>query len=701
MRLELDAKNFEVPDFDISVQPGLVTDPSVGALIDSAFNPSDSSQYALQQRTIALITDVNAVLARAGKSMDTVRTTLSDSSETLGTQTVSDLKGSTKSIAESVKALQTSTSSLGKDLNGSLTETKTTTNKELAQLVDSINGLLGDTSGRSQPARVSGSGCDLTVQKPDAANSVYGNLLEVSGLLKGYAGATEQCKRDLTDKITNVIGPKYPNAITCLGTDPDFDLPPGEFAGTATCSLFVADAKVARVAGRLTKYATTASGLLTGLKVDKLDDAVNGIKNPAHDTDPTQPEYLQGGLLPAAQDLSEAALVNSGLNTSAVTQQLDLADGYYDDVVNIANDLRGQAVEHWKEAGTLGGTNADLAKKICVFASKLTPDEVESLRKLTSKTSCADPDGPSVNDGSMQQQIEDQQSAWDYLAVKLDTTSTAEGSLGRTLQNLQTALANVRTEVEKLGDSADFTDLAQANTTLQKYVGDVDYYTKEVKKDRNTVAGEIQGTFEEAGKDVEENGDLDPQIRTIYDNSIDSSTGLDELFARSNSGLTSASKQILTDGKKTIGTQKKAFKGRQLQSSQRINSTIAKGLKQVDTGVSSSTKDMEAAKSMLTADLLDVLKDLGVRKVKGSGLLGAMATSVASTKSANGQLGKATDTTSSYSNVRQRDMAGILLQQAQADASRKMQAAMPAFRLALPASAEHRTVYSFHLASGS
>ena len=98
LSLVVDAKNFDVPEFDLSVQPGLVTDPSIGALVDSAFNPGASEELELQSRTISLIGEVNAVLARASGTISDVRSNLTSSAETLGTQTVADLQSSTESV---------------------------------------------------------------------------------------------------------------------------------------------------------------------------------------------------------------------------------------------------------------------------------------------------------------------------------------------------------------------------------------------------------------------------------------------------------------------------------------------------------------------------------------------------------------------------------------------------------------------------
>ena len=98
------------------MQPGLVTDPSVGALVDAAFQPGDSSERKLQARTIELVGEVNTVLARAGQTISKVRTTLDASADTLGTKTVGDLESSATGVASSMRGLDGSVKSLGRDL---------------------------------------------------------------------------------------------------------------------------------------------------------------------------------------------------------------------------------------------------------------------------------------------------------------------------------------------------------------------------------------------------------------------------------------------------------------------------------------------------------------------------------------------------------------------------------------------------------
>jgi len=82
-------------------------------------------------------------------------------------------------------------------------------------------------------------------------------------------------------------------------------------------------------------------------------------------------------------------------------------------------------------------------------------------------------------------------------------------------------------------------------------------------------------------------------------------------------------------------------------------------------------------------------------------VVGTLAKSADTARSADYQLALAADRTTSYGSVRDRDVSGIMLRQAQAEAALQRQAELPAFALDLPDSVQHRTVYTFHLAGGS
>ena len=163
------------------------------------------------------------------------------------------------------------------------------------------------------------------------------------------------------------------------------------------------------------------------------------------------------------------------------------------------------------------------------------------------------------------------------------------------------------------------------------------------------------------------------------------------------SGLSAAAVKITENGATVVDGQKKQLTDLNEKASKSISDQVSGDLLVISDSVSSSGADVAAASKLLTNDLRRVLLDLGDRKVKGSGLLGAMVTSADTADTADYQLALASQTTTSYANVRASDVDGILLRQAQVSASLQAQQDLPAFRIAIPAGAEHRTVYAVQI----
>ena len=265
LTLVVDAKDFTSPNFDISVQPGLVTDPSVGALVQAAFQPGTSSEMKLQARTIGLVGEVNTVLARAGETISKVRTTLDSSADTLGTKTVSDLQSSAVGVASSMRGLDGSVKSLGQDLSSSLKSTRSSALEQLLQTVKTLDQMLGDTSAKPQPAVVRGQGCAINVAAPQRSASVYGNIVAVAGQLSGYAHATDSCKTSLQQSILSSVGPENPTPQSCTSSD------------SVTCALFGARASFGKISDKLVASGDDALQALKPATVTDAVDAANAL----------------------------------------------------------------------------------------------------------------------------------------------------------------------------------------------------------------------------------------------------------------------------------------------------------------------------------------------------------------------------------------------------------------------------------------
>ena len=265
-------------------------------------------------------------------------------------------------------------------------------------------------------------------------------------------------------------------------------------------------------------------------------------------------------------------------------------------------------------------------------------------------------------------------------AIELALNSRGPEGTGRTFQELFDEVLLPAFDV-----------LADRREALDREIEEIKKLETQVVNIDGQIRQDVAGAKGVAGQSVTD------ATQEIVDSGDRATVELGAMFDRSVNGLNSASDTVVQDGRQQINAQKKGFRAAQEQAARNVTDSVEQGLGQIDTGVSSSTRDMEAATTLLIADLRKVLLDLGERRVGGGGLLGAMATNAATARTADYQLALAGDKATSYSNVRSRDIDGLMLRQAQTDAAMQMLLEMPAFQLDLPSGSQHRTVYSFRI----
>ena len=675
--LVLDAKDFDVPTIDLSVHPGLVTDPSMGALVDSAFNPARSGELDLQRRTIELIGEVNLVLSRASDTISEVRTSLTSSAETLGTQTVADLQSSTQSVSSNMSQLDGALRSLQGDLNSTLEATGSNAVAELQQAVVAVDKLLGDTSAQPPTVGISGNGCETAVAGPKQTDTVYGSLLQVAGQLGGYAKATDACRGALRDSILETIGDRDADATTCEPTD-----------ASITCSLVETRSAFAEAADELETELLETLGLI-------------------------KPELYEAAV-DAAEALMAQAETLEGISEEVSNRRVDLLESMRD-----ARDALSRNGETGRALGALESALGDIhvdaqsvadrdtanAAVLCdVIATALPPDRqrLEQVRNSLVDYDCGETDPAELTINDDVQGILDSSRTTATDTQPLVGAGGAgrgahhhRGDLGRDRGGPQ--LARPRRHRQDLpgalrrGAAAGLRPARDRREDLGEEIKNIQDLEAQVAQISSGITTGIANAQAKANKSLD--GTADKIVEAG-----DAATGeLSQMFDRSVNGLKSASDTVVQDGRKQIDAQKKGFLEAQEQAARNVTDSVEQGLGQINSGVSSSTRDMEAATTLLTADLRKVLLDLGERRVGGGGLLGAMATNAATARTADYQLALAGDKATSYSNVRSRDIDGLMLRQAQTDAAMQMLLDMPAFQLDLPSGSQHRTVYSFRI----
>lgn len=722
LTLVTDATNFQVPTIDLSVQPGLVTDPSVSGVLDSAFSTSPTSELALTRRTIEVVADVNDVLAKASKDISDVRKNLDSTSETLGKRTVEDLRGSTKTVSSSMKSLDGQLAALKGDITSSVRTSQTSVLQSLQKTVSSVDAVLGDTTAAPPVVKVTGKGCSTTVAKPTKEASLYESLQQVSTQLDGYATATDACKEEAQKALTRSVGPEEPDAEKC------------EDSRSTTCALYATQTGLATT---MAKFVADGDLIIAELQplIDSTDpegdftelsaavDAVGAIVNGEDGLDDTQ-EETDASLadVTAALDLvttrtDELAATLAALNTEAAGARREITGRDDGAVREPAPKEEGAEAPEAPEpfaAGSMLAQNEALADELCALddAPEGVPAEtVSRLRSYLVAEGCpkvdaggnpVDPDpltAPAGYAAPMQARLIDQASRWSKVVTETEPTNE-ESTINTALGALRTQIEQTKTTVTAV-DTALTTDadkVAKLQEELKALVESRDAVSEQLKSVTD-LQEDIRKAFETAAdettKAVEK--ETEDSIREVGEQAKIDSEAVGEMFDKSAAGLSNVAEQVSKNGTETVEQER-----RKLESTQRRNTTA--GNDEIDQAISSmagsiaaSSRDVKGATSQLQGNLSKVLKDMGTRKVDGSGLLGSMTTSAARVGSADYQLAQASDTANSYAGVRGEDVDSILLRQAQTRQSLEQAATLPPFQLDLPENTESTTVYTFQI----
>ncbi|VXC55401.1 conserved exported hypothetical protein [Nocardioides sp. AX2bis] len=710
LSLVVDAKDFSAPAFDLSVQPGLVTDPSVGALVENAFNPAASEELALQERTVEVVGNVNEVLAEAGDSISAVRESLNSTTETLGQKTVGDLRASITGISDSMEALDGTVTSLGDGISSALETTGSSSLTQLESTVASVDALLGDTTGKPGTATVTGGGCSTTVRTGTGAGSVYDSLLRVAGTLNGYASASDACKEALKNSLANALGPD----LTGLNADAVADKcrastesNPNQLADSVTCSLSATKTRFSEAAenirGTLRGDANNPNdGVLDKLKTDEITGALNDLDTVV------KPDGSLNATLKALEDAkgryAEGEVVNF-VDVYTALGRLSTERGAVSQAVATLHGVAGQNRE----------ADLQLIKDVCNLAApdatnvqpgQLSIAQVDMLRVQLTDASCE----------SVEADEDVTVRGWDAVLAATDLEIKTGEGIGPALERSRVAYGDVEAAVEiaesAVNSQSENPDVKTVRDSLNALIGgiadlraardDIGTAATNLRSGLDGAEATLTGAIEGAASTTEDAGAnaIDPAIKQVGEKTEQAQREVQDAFTRSKNGMRAAADGIAADGRAAINEQKAGLATTSKESTSEIESNVRQGLDLIADTVSASTRNTDAAGKLLTADLTKVLLDLGDPEVEGAGLLGTLGANAGDARAADFQLALAARTASSYANARGQDIGGLMLRQAQAEAAFKRQAQLQAFQVDVPDGVERRTVYSFHLAAG-
>ncbi len=704
LSLVVDAEDLTTPAFDLSVQPGLVTDPSVGALVKRAFDPAASEEMELQARTVEVVGEVNEVLGEAGDSISQVRRSLGSTTETLGERTVADLETGIVQIAASMESLGGTVDSLGTSISGAVEATGSSSLAQLESTVSSIDTLLGDTSRRPGTAPVTGRGCETTVQTGAGGGSVYDSLLRVAGTLNGYAEASDLCKVALQDSLLRSIGPADvedcpDSASSTSATAPASSgtaLPAGA-ADSVTCVLARTGRELpAQIAESLEESEVLALGTLESNGIARVIMQMNELNRVLDGVEGTP------GLLAALRTLRGGGA--DGVDLEAVREEVEDLGDLGSAFEGVLDGLDEGARDTFEELDAIASRDQQVYTVLCTIAANAAEpvaagQALAAAELIVERTPCTEPP-PYTLPSSPQVQ-----------AARTELTGFVEGTrsglrtavdaydaqYAETIEVLETVTRGEGTQKGLLRDF--FEQIDQLNDERLDVKAEVD----DLDEKQEAATQAIVDAFDEAATKADDavRTGTEDSIRKVSRRSAEARAEVAEAFTRSKSGMRAAASGIAAGGRGAIEEQKAGLTRTGRAAAAEIGATVRSGLNTISDSVSASTRDTDVAGRLLTADLGKVLLDLGDPEVAGAGLLGTLGATTGDARAANFQVALATRTATSYANARGQDVGGLLLRQAQAEAAFGRLARLEAFQVDVPDGVEHRTVYTFHLASGT
>ncbi|MBG6224934.1 uncharacterized protein YukE [Arthrobacter sp. CAN_A2] len=800
LRLVADVEDFQVPAFDLAVQPGLNTDLSADGVISGAFSSGTGSELDLQRRTISLVSDVNIVLTKAGATITDVRQNLETTSETLGVETAGELRDNSQALARTMQDLKEQLQVLGTDLESATSSTQSTTLSQLQQTVSAVDAMLGDTSAAPTTVPINGDGCTAEVPKPGQTATVYSSILVMAAQLDAYAKVSAGCRDIVAESLRTTVGPENPTpeecakqgSVTCALRGSAVTVTVALLGLVAKGDALVEDLQPQMIENAITDQATSAAALKqVSIDLDALLESAAAAD-----------DYTTA--LAEVKDAIEDARDSVTATRAASGEARDSIDGLRQRLIAIgetATAARSELVDGSGGDGSMLQQNQELADELCDLADgdsprkgRLSDDDANQLRSYLTSTQCeptepeptptptptdpeptpTDPepepsesatdeptpalptptgsatDEPSTDDpvagatmdrvmhvqspvrvlpvldliplrdfeDPLDVRLRGQETAWDSVLDAVDTTDPDE-EIAQSFDALDITIDDTDATLDAVDDAVTALDIAAtADVTstkdeldalkvlLGEAVGSSDLVGTTLTK-LQTQQDELGVKIKESLRDVsaetatEIYKTVDDQVREVAEIGDAGSASVITAFDRSISGLKATSDEVVADVGGTVDKQRDELDQRGDTLAASLDRSTQSSLANIASSTSGSTRDVEGARALLSSSLNDVMLDLGDRTVNGSGLLGSMATSAAKADTADFQLALASQNAEGYSNIRSRDVAGLLLRQAQFKASLAAVDELPPFHLEVPEGATSQTLYTLTIVAGT
>lgn len=726
--------DFEVPSFDFSVQPGLVTDASVSQLIDSAFSDEGDSTLKLESRTIEIIGSVNTVLADASGVLNDIQSTLDRSAGDLGRRTVGELRAGRDRVDSSLTGTISQLEQLDADIKSELSTTTSQTLDVLGSTVGDIKELLGQANTPAPDLDFVGS-CEKyrTVDKKfgngpgmaEAPRSVLYRMRLVGAQLGALTALSGSCTQEIQDGLKKSVGVK---GQSCRAA-----------SVSAICALDETITELGERSRSISEFGTNLKDLtprssIADLRL-KIDAVTSGLRAVEDAADAVRPKVFVAG------DLREGALdVKTQLESvKSLLEGLtfgDLADEY-GDISNIA-DSQLTLLGTRNTPGSVKSQVDDLTDRLGAACALVDLDGIGDL-DLTDLPQSAM--AFLLGDSGTCDGVDPLVSA---LGVNLDQLTGAwndvKGAVGdlerevRRLTNLQgqvlrktnEVLDQLNTVISEAGEpdqvEAELEELFVAVKALSdadsNVVGDVCAAPAEPRRRAEVVApvNQMRASFEAvncdsvdllaaidgkmaefttvidtAGTQVGSSVTATDDAREAAEVTVQSlTTGLSNSIQAAGDGIVRRTSQQIMTNQGALDLSKQA-------ANMKITGLSDEASTQLTKQVTASNKDLGSTNKELQGDLASVLLDLGSRGAEGTGILGTLSSSARRTGASNADLSSAAQQASAFRSIRGQVLSDIRLQQSQTNRSLELTSQFPSLGLDVPEGSRVLTVFSFHI----
>jgi hypothetical protein len=720
-----DASNFRMPHFDLMVQPGLVTDPSVDRLVREAFRKDGGSQLNLESNTIVLIGTVNGVLGEATQTLAQIRETLADGSSTIGSRLLSQLATSSSDLTSAAGDLSARLDGLNVGLSAALQRSHDNSIASLQRTVARLSNYLGHPDDAPIVPLPVTPGCAIKPVAAGTSTTLYGQLKNVSRQLLTLRSATQGC----TDVIKASLGATLGDPANCpAGTT------------TAACTLVTARGQLSDVASYLAQAGSALVAQLNPTAVDKVraelatvttavtemqkasDKLGNGTGGTTADTLKTQLDALSASLGTLIDGVQPG-----GTGLAASLAELNALAKQHRDAIGGTQG----------SASSISGQVATAAHAVCATPSALDspdPDSVaylDRLRALLVGTDCgtAHPSPlphPSGYPTPIADRLELEYQAWADVARLTDLSAPSPLGAAKEAHDLATALQGVRDDINALSASVggagggslknkivalqgQIAGLYTATTTptacpvvdsgttlpalnaLATAFAVLDCNQDGLAANLSALLVSATPTFDHAAAVADAAANAANKAR------LDASAALDQLLGTLDTSLDRAADSTVADGRVVVDAQQAALADQERTFTTDLDAATRGAIDDISRNITSSNQLLTQSTDLLKRGLEAVQLDLGTGGDRPRGLLGVVSSSASRTGESADRVGDINDQAAAFGGARGSELDDVLLQQEQLTRALELQAAYPPFALKLPPGSTSLVVFTFHV----